>query len=58
MFDFSEARNAYALYRRRRMAARQVSRELGLMSDAELNDLGISRASISRLAQEAASQVM
>jgi uncharacterized protein YjiS (DUF1127 family) len=58
MLSLTSARNAIALFRRRHSAARQVSRELGAMSDAELNDLGISRSAISRLAREAADQVI
>ncbi len=57
MIDFTSARAAYALYRRRRAASRQVYRELGAMTDAELNDIGISRVVIRDLAREAAAQV-
>lgn len=57
MISFKSARAAFALYRRRRSAAYQVSHELGLMTDSELNDIGISRSAVSRLAQEAAAQI-
>lgn len=54
MVLFLNARHALELYRRRQNAARQVRRELGLMTDAELTDIGISRSAISDLAREAA----
>lgn len=56
MFSFVSARAAFVGFMRRRAAAAQVNRELRIMTDAELNDLGISRAAISRLAREAAAQ--
>ena len=58
MFNFTSARDTIALYRRRRSAAAQVIRELNAMTDAELNDIGISRAAISQLAREAAARVL
>ena len=57
MIDFTSARAAYALYRRRRAASLQVYRELEAMTDSELNDIGISRFAIRDLAREAAAQV-
>ncbi|MDJ0857560.1 MAG: DUF1127 domain-containing protein [Dinoroseobacter sp.] len=56
MFSFANARHALSRYRRRQDVARQVRRELGYMTDAELNDIGISRAAIAHLAREAAAQ--
>lgn len=58
MATISSLRSAIALYRRRRGTAQQVRRELGLMTDAELSDLGISRFAIPRLAEEAASSTL
>ncbi len=57
MSIFGSPRAALSLYFRRRAVARQVRRELGAMSDAELNDLGLSHASVSRIAREAAAEV-
>lgn len=54
MMTYSAARDALSLFLRKRQTALQVRRELGGMTDAELNDIGISRAAISRLAREAA----
>ena len=56
-FNLTSTRAVLVNYRRRREAARQVSRELRAMTDAELNELGISRTAIRRLAREAAAQV-
>jgi uncharacterized protein YjiS (DUF1127 family) len=50
--------SAFAQFLRRRAVVRQVSVELGGMTDRQLNDLGISRAAIPRLAREAASEVL
>lgn len=58
MFSITAARNALSHYRRRQNAARLVRRELGIMTDSELNDLGISRTAISRLAKEAAASAV
>lgn len=57
MITFSNARTAFDQYRRRRQAARQVTYELGVMTDSELSDLGISRTAIPGLAREAAASV-
>lgn len=54
MITLSSVRSTYSLFRRRRSAANQVRLELGRLTDAELNDIGISRSAISRLAREAA----
>ncbi len=54
MVSLSSFRSALSHYRRRRYAAQQVRRELGLMTEDELTDLGISRSAIPRLAREAA----
>jgi len=54
MATLSATRSAFSKYLRRRAAAKQVRAELGAMTDAELNDIGISRTAISRLAREAA----
>ena len=58
MLSMTSVRDAFSLYLRRRATAAQVTRELNTMTDAELNDIGISRAAISRLAREAAAGVL
>lgn len=54
MFAVSTIRLAILHWLQRRAAAAQVHRELGCMTDQELNDIGISRHAIARLAREAA----
>ena len=51
---FAEFRNVQTENRRRRAVADRVRRELNSYSDRELNDLGISRFDIERLARDAA----
>ncbi|MBT8475096.1 MAG: DUF1127 domain-containing protein [Alphaproteobacteria bacterium] len=54
---FARAEAAFELYLRRRAARNEVLRELDAMSDRDLNDLGLSRADIDRIADEVAAQV-
>lgn len=54
MISLSSLRQRLALFIHRSRAAADVRRELSVMTDAELNDLGISRTAIARLAREAA----
>lgn len=54
MAQLRAARSAFSLFLRRREAARQVTRELGMMTNRELDDLGISRTQVRDLAREAA----
>jgi uncharacterized protein YjiS (DUF1127 family) len=54
MANLRAARSALSLFLRRREAARQVTRELGMMTNRDLDDLGISRAQVRDLAREAA----
>jgi len=51
------ARAAFADWRARRAAFAQVENELSVLSDRELNDLGLSRYDIPRVAREAAAAV-
>ncbi len=52
---FAEFRAARAEQGRRRAAFARVRQELNAYTDRELNDLGVARGDIDRLAREAAS---
>lgn len=56
-YRFDDAVEALRRFRARRAAFNQTYNELSVLSQRELDDLGIARSDIARIAREAAAQV-
>ncbi len=56
-YRFDEAVSALRRFRARRAAFNQTYNELAILSDRELNDLGIARSDIAAIARESAAGI-
>lgn len=56
-YRFDDAVSALRRFRARRAAFNQTYNELAILSDRELNDLGIARSDIAAVARQAAAEV-